>query len=71
MGLLKMDLHVYVYMQRKTFWKGRDQNASIVISAQWDYGRLTVFLLLIFFFFNSEIALLGYLKTGWEKKEEH
>ena len=23
MGLLKVDLHVYVYMQRKTFWKGK------------------------------------------------
>lgn len=28
MGLLKMDLHVCVYLQRKTVWKGRDQNAT-------------------------------------------
>lgn len=26
-GLLKMDLHVYVYVQRKTFWEGKPQNA--------------------------------------------
>lgn len=46
----------------------------IVISAQWDYGKLIFFLLFnlnFLIFFYSEIALLGYLKTGWKKKEEH
>lgn len=45
MGLLNMDLHVYVYMQRKTSWKAETKMSPIVTSAQWDYERLIFFLL--------------------------
>ena len=67
MGLLKTDLRVHVYMQSKTFCKGRDQNAIYSYLAQWDYGKLIFFLLFnlnFLIFFYSEIALLEYLKTG-------